>query len=269
MKYLGILFLSFTIFSCTNSAEPGSETTDSLQKLLQSIRDSIYNSPNELRPRYNLAVVLQDAGLYREALSVLDSMNISKPDSTDPYVFYNYLFKRSELLELLGDTSKAIETLEMFVMPGELTQAGLRLANLYAETGNPKAISFSNAMIKNDASGIDPNPHYLKGVYYYIIHDYTKALVEFEECIRKDYTFIDAYMEKGNILFRQQKFDEAIAVYDLALTVSNTFADAYYWKGKCQEAQGKKQEAKLNYLRAYNLDKELIEAKQAADRIPN
>ena len=257
------------IIACNSSAEHSAQTGDSLQQLLRSIRDSIRRYPHDPKPKYNLAIVLQDAGQYKEAVQALDSMNIAKGDSASPKLYFDYLFKRSELLELAGDTTEAIKTLELFVIPGELTHAGLRLTNLYAETKNPKAISLSDAMKKNDASGKDPNPDYLKGIYYYNINDYKNALLQFDECIRKDYNFIDAYMEKGSILFKQQKYSEALKVFDLALTISNSFADAFYWKAKCQEALGLKQEAKLNYQRAYGLDKTLIEAKEAADRINN
>lgn len=267
MKFFFFILPGLFLFSCNNNAENGSKTPDSLQQLLQSIRDSIRNSPADLKPRYNLAIVLQDAGKYQEALLALDSMNISQPDSTDPYIFYNYLFKRSELLELIGDTTKAIETLELFVLPGELTQSGLRLANLYAETRNPKVLEFCDAMLKNDASGSDPHPHYFKGIYYYQVNAYENALKEFDKSIQKDYTFIDAYMEKGNIYFKQKKYTEAIAVYDLALNVSNTFADAYYYKALCQEALNQKTEARANYIRAYGLDPEMAEAKEAAYRL--
>ncbi len=238
-----------------------------MQQLLQSIRDSIRKYPDDPKPKYNLAIVLQDAGRYKEAVFALDSLNMSKGDSANPRLYFDYLFKRSELLELAGDTAEAITTLELFVIPGELTEAGLRLTNLYAETKNPKAISFSDAMKKNDASGRDPNPDYLKGVYYYTIEDYKKALLQFDECIRKDYNFLDAYMRKGRILYTQQKYTDALKVYALALAISTSYADAFFWKAKCQEALGQMQEAKLNYQRAYGLDKSLTGAKEAADKL--
>jgi len=266
MKYFFSALL-ILIFSCNNSSNPVIQTKDSLQQLLQSIRDSIAKYPDDPKPKYNLAIVLQDAGKYKEAVKALDSLNISKGDSTNPKLYFDYLFKRAELLELSGDTAEAIKTLELFVMPGELTQAGLQLTNLYAETKNPKALSFCDAMNKNDATGKDPNPDYLKGVYYYNINDIKNALAQFDECIRKDYNFIDAYMQKGLIFYNQKKYTEAITVYDLALSVSGSYADAYYWKAKCQEALGQKKDAKLNYQRAYGLDKSLVEAKQAADGI--
>ena len=70
-------------------------------------------------------------------------------------------------------------------------------------------------------------------------------------------------------MFDQKNYKEAFKVFDLAATVSSTFPDAYYWIGRCQEAMGQKQDAKLNYQRAYGLDKTFTEAKEAADRIKN
>ena len=269
---LVLLSLVMIAFACTNNngqISSNQQTQDSLQRLAQSLRDSLKKNPNDTLAKYNLVLTLQEAGRYREAVNVLDSMNIAMGDSTQMKIYVGYLFKRAELLTLAGDTTKAIETLEFFVIPGELTEAGLQLANLYAETGNPKTLSICDSMNKNDESKRDPNPDYLKGVYYYNINDYARALEQFNSCIKKDYTFLDAYMEKGRILYKQSKFNEALDVYDMAIKVSNTFADAHFWKGKCQEALGQKAEAKISYQRAYAFDKELIEAKDAAERINN
>ena len=266
---LAVLSLVTILFACNNHSTTRLETKDSLQQLLQDFRDSIKKYPNDTLLKYNLVLTLQDAGRYKEAVGVLDSMNIAWGDSTRMKVYFDYLFKRAELLVLAADTANAIKTLEFFVIPGELTEAGLQLANLYAETRNPKAISICDSMNKNDESKKDPNPDYLKGVYYYNINDYEKALQQFNSCIKKDYTFLDAYMEKGRIFYKQNKCEEAIKVYNLAITVSNSFADAHLWKGKCQEALGQKDEARISYQRAYAFDKTLTEAKDAADRIKN
>ena len=268
-KFLFLITITIILYSCNSSSDTVVPPTDSLNGLINAIRESIKLHPFDTLAKYKLVLILEDAGRYKEAISVLDSMNISNADSANTKTYYNYLFKRSELLMLAGDTTDAIKTLELFVIPGELTEAGLRLVDLYAETKNPKAISICDVMNKNDTGGHDPNPDYLKGVYYYNINELDKALVQFNSCIRKDYTFMDAYMEKGRILYKQKKYRDAIAVYDLVLTVSNSFADAFFWKAKCQEALGQKQEAKLNYQRAYGLDKTLTEAKDAANRIIN
>jgi len=268
---LALSVLVTIVFACNNnSSNSAQQTQDSLQQLLQSFRDSLKKYPTDTLLKYNLVLTLQEAGRYQEAVNVLDSMNITMAgDSTQMKVYFDYLFKRAELLVLAGDTVNAIKTLEFFVMPGELTEAGLQLANLYAETKNPKTISFCDSMNKNDESNKDPTPDYFKGVYYYNIDDYTRALELFNSCIKKDYTFLDAYMEKGNILYKQSKFKEAMEVYDMAIKVSNSFADAHLWKGKCQEALGQKEDARISYQRAFAFDKTLTEAKEAADRIKN
>ena len=267
---LAFLVLLTILFACNNNgAHVTSEqqTKDSLQQLLQSFRDSLKKYPTDTLLKYNLVLTLQEAGRYREAVNVLDSMNITMGVSTQMKVYFDYLFKRAELLVQAGDTINAIKTLELFVIRGELTEAGLQLANLYAETRNPVTIAICDSMNKNDRTKRDPNPDYLKGVYYYNIDDYSKALELFNSCIKKDYTFLDAYMEKGRILYKQSKFKEAMDVFDIAIKVSNSFADAHFWKGKCQEALGQKEEAKISYQRAYAFDKTLTEAKEAADRI--
>jgi len=269
MKTTLILITLFLIISCNSPTGFHQKEPNSLQNLLSKIRDSIKKYPNDPGPKFNLVSVLQDGGLYKEALLALDSVNIFKGDSAKPKLYFDYLFKRAELLELNGDTTEAIKTFELFVIPGELTQAGLQLTKLYAETKNPKAISFSNAMMKNDKTGKDPNPDYLKGIYYYNIEDYKNALAQFDSCMLKDYTFLEAYLKKGNIFFNQNKFTQAIKVYDLMLSISHANAEAFLGKAKCQEALGQMQEAKLNYQRANGLDKSLIEAKKAAERIMN
>lgn len=272
MKNLLALLCLLTIaFACSNNNHTSSsqQTQDSVQRLLKSYRDSLKIHPNDTLLKYNLVLTLQEAGRYREALNMLDSMNIPMGDSTQMKVYVSYLFKRAELLVLAGDTVNAIKTLEFFVIPGELTEAGKQLAFLYAETKNPKAIAICDSMNKNDKSKRDPEPDYFKGVYYSNLGDHAKALEQFNTCIKKDYTFLDAYMEKGNILYKQSKFKDAIEVYDMAIKVSNSFADAHFWKGKCQEALGQKEDAKISYQRAYAFDKTLTEAKEAADRIKN
>lgn len=203
-----------------------------------------------------------------DTASVLKDIPLIPPtDTTDPAVYANYLFRLSEQQEQKGDTTGAIGTLEKLVQPGELTQASLRLANLYAATLNPKTLNFCNEILAANQERNAPEPYYFKGVYYDNMGQPDKALKAFDASIQSDYNFIDAYLEKGRILYKQKKYNEALKVYQLALTVSNSFADTYYWMGLCQEALGQKEEALLNYKRAYGLDKTLKEAKDAADKL--
>jgi tetratricopeptide (TPR) repeat protein len=139
----------------------------------------------------------------------------------------------------------------------------------YAEAKNPKVINICDSLIKMDSLGVHADPYYYKGIYYSNINDKAKALSLFNDAIKHDYNFLDAHIEKGIILYDQQKYEEAYQSFNLAMTISPKYADSYYWMAKCQEATGNKAEAKLNYQRAYGLDKTLKEAKDAADKIVN
>jgi tetratricopeptide (TPR) repeat protein len=137
----------------------------------------------------------------------------------------------------------------------------------FAETKNPRVISLCDSLIRADSLGIHAEPYYYKGIYYSNINDKAKALLLFDEAIKHDYTFLDGYIEKGGVLYEMKKYPDALTVFNLALNVSPDFADTYYWIAKCQEAMGKKDEARLNYQRAYGLNNKLTEAKEAADKL--
>ena len=78
MKNLLALSVLITIvFACNNnSSNSAQQTQDSLQRLAQSYRDSLKIHPTDTLLKYNLVLTLQEAGRYKEAVNVLDSMNI-------------------------------------------------------------------------------------------------------------------------------------------------------------------------------------------------
>jgi tetratricopeptide (TPR) repeat protein len=141
------------------------------------------------------------------------------------------------------------------------------LAFKYAENKNSRVISLCDSLITKDSLHQHAEPYYYKGIYFSNINEKSKAISLFDEAIGHDYNFLNAYIEKGRVQYDQKKFNEAFKTFQLAQTVSPKFPDAYFWMGKCEEALGKKEEAKLDYMRAYGLDNSFIEAKKAADRL--
>ncbi len=129
-----------------------------------------------------------------------------------------------------------------------------------------KSVALCDSLIKIDTLNNHAEPYYYKGIYYSNIGDKQKAIQLFDQAIQNDYYYLNAHIEKGRVLYEQKKYAEALKVFKLPNTVSPDFADAWYWIGKCQEAMGQKEEARLNYQRAYGLDKTFTEAKEAADR---
>jgi tetratricopeptide (TPR) repeat protein len=140
------------------------------------------------------------------------------------------------------------------------------LAYEYADLKNPKALSLADSIIKTKTPEFE-KAYYIKGVYLVNTGKTNEALKNFDEAIRTNYNFLDAYRDKGQLLLELKKYEQALKTFELALKIAPASADFYYFMGKTQQAMGKKEEAKLNYQRAYGLDKSMTEAKEAAEKL--
>lgn len=175
---------------------------------------------------------------------------------------------KAELLDKKGNAAESLSMLEKAysITPFDI-ELNYELAYKYAESKNAKVIRLCDSLITIDTLKIHAEPYYYKGIYFSNTGDKAKALSLFGQAILHDKFFMNAYIEKGRILYEQKKINEALKIFQLANTLSNTFPDAYYWIGKCQEAMGQKEEARLNYQRAYGLDKTFTLAKEAIDKL--
>jgi tetratricopeptide (TPR) repeat protein len=226
------------------------------------LKDALKKLPQSFPLQLNLVQVYANKQQTNEALTVCNNLIKQQPKHV------GVLMIKSDLLESTGDSSGSLKTLEQayFLAPFN-EELCYNLAFKYAQSKNSKTVTLCDSLLRNDTIEKKAEPYYFKGIYYSNINEKAKALDYFNKAIQNDYTFLDAYMDKGKILFENKKYNDAIKTFQLALKVSATYADAYYWLGKCQEALGEKDEAKLNYQRAYGLDKSLTEAKEAADRL--
>jgi tetratricopeptide (TPR) repeat protein len=175
---------------------------------------------------------------------------------------------KSELLKRQNKNDEALALLEQayFYAPDDVDLVH-QLAFEYAEAKNPKVLSLADSLIKADVGKRHAEPYYFKGLYYENKGNYQQAIQYFDEAIRHDYNFLDAYMDKGECYYDQKKYPEALKTFQFATTIFPSEALPYYWMGKTQEAAGNKQEARLNYQRAYGLDKTFTDAREAADRL--
>jgi tetratricopeptide (TPR) repeat protein len=228
------------------------------------LKEALQKLPNSLLLQLSLARAFNSENKVEEALTICNTILQKNPEQVD------ILKMKATLLDKKGNDAEATSVLEKAY---RLTPFDMDLNRImalrFAETKNPKVITLCDSLIRADSLGENAEPYYYKGIYYSNINEKAKALSLFDEAIKHDYTFLDSYIEKGSLLYEQKKYPEALKVFNLALNISPSFADTFYWIAKCQEAMGQQEEAKLNYQRAYGLDKELIEAKEAADKIIN
>jgi tetratricopeptide (TPR) repeat protein len=226
------------------------------------LRDALKMLPQSIPLHISLIQAYADGQRTNEALTICDKVLQQSPDQL------SVLMMKSDLLEQEHDTSGSIHTLEQaYRLAPSNEDLCYNLAFKFAQSRNRKALALCDSMLRNNTIEKKAEPWYFKGIYYSNVNDKPKALECFNKAIQSDYSFLDAYMDKGQILFDQKKYAEAINVFELALKVSSAYSDAYYWLAKCQEATGKKEDARLNYQRAYGLDKSLTEAKEAADKL--
>jgi tetratricopeptide (TPR) repeat protein len=226
------------------------------------LQEALKFLPASIPLHLNLIQAYADQLKTDEALAICNNVLQQHPNEVE------VLMMKSDLLEQKNDTSGSIKSLEQAYRFTPFNEdLCYNLAFKYAQIKNPRTLVLCDSLLRNDTINKKAEPYYFKGVYYSNINDKTKALDFFNKAIQSDYTFLDAYMDKGKILYDQKKYNDAGKLFQLALKVSATYADGYYWLGKCQEALGQKDEARLNYQRAYGLDKSLIEAKDAAETL--
>lgn len=229
---------------------------------LQFLENALKQIPESYLLRLSMARAYTANGKFKEALQACDEMLSRNPQLPD------VIKLKADLLDKENKTAAATQLWEQAYQLAPFdVELNYILALRYAEAKDPRVLTICDSLIKADTEGRHAEPYYYKGIYYSNLNDKTKALAFFDEAIRHDYYFLDSYIEKGSLFYEQKKYQEALAVFNLALTISPSFADSYYWIAKCQEATGKKEEAKINYLRAFELDKTMMEAKEAAARM--
>ncbi|MGH2553847.1 MAG: tetratricopeptide repeat protein, partial [Chitinophagaceae bacterium] len=226
--------------------------------------NALKDLPNSFLLQLNLARAYDAIDKTDDALKICDDILSNNPEKVDA------LKLKANLLDKINDEDKAINTLEKaYALAPFDIDLNYTLAEKYAESNNKKVIALCDSLISKDSMQTHAEPYYYKGIYYSNLNNNTIALVLFGEAIRRNYNFLPAYIEKGRVLYEQKKINEAMKTFQLANTISATFPDAYFWMGKCQEAMGQKDDARLNYQRAYSLDNTFTEAKEAADKINN
>lgn len=217
--------------------------------------------PGQLEFTRRLSEAYLQTGQSRAALEQYDAL-IAEDSSN-----FEAWYEKGVIMAQQKDTAKAIAALSRAYSIQPLQTYGIMLANLYAETKNKKALEICDQLIERDTLQELTDALFIKGIYYGNTGHPDLALEQYESCIRRDWKFPEAYIEKGIILYNEHNIDEALKTFALAAKVSNTYPDAYYWMGRCFEIIGKKEEARDSYRRAIAFDRQFVEAREGLNRL--
>lgn len=261
----GYIFLVIVLFAQCKSnkdkAKDGSNNNET-PAYVNELSKQVSNNPDSVGLRFHYISALDSTHNYKLALSQLDSLIVKDKGN------YALWFKKGQVCEHAGDTASAIRYYNSAISIYPSVDGLLALANLYAETKNPKTLSICQQI---DDLGLgreyDSYTAFFAGVFWSRTGNKDKALFFFDKSISNNYTFMEPYLEKGYVYFDTKKYDKALAVFKMAAEVKNRFADAYYWQGKCYEALNQKTEAVTKYQQALGFDNTMADAEAAIKRL--
>lgn len=218
---------------------------------LETLQKKLLAQPDSLGVRYQLMNAFAKLQNYKAALLQNDTLLID--DSSNAPVLY----RRGVILLQSGDTTGGEQALAQAAFYAPMfAEPRLQLAALLADRSDEKALAITDTLIRHSAeTNVTTQARFIKGLYYSNINNKEKAIAQFDECIKNDYTFLEAYVEKGLLLYDLKNYAEALSVFERSIVVSNTFAEGYYQAGRCKEALGDKAGAKDYYEKAAALDK--------------
>ena len=263
-KWYFVLFIALFAHCKNNNDQKGSpeKSKDVLDEHIKDLATQVSKKPDSVGLRFNYITALDSAGNYKQAIAQLDSLIIRDKGN------YGLWYKKAQICQHAADTASAITYYNTAVSIYPAPEGLLALANLYAETRNSKALNTCQQIDEMRLGReYDAYTAFFAGIYFSRTGNKEKALFFFDKSINNNYTFMDAYLEKGYVYYDTKKYDKALAVFALACEVRNRFADAYYWQGKCYEAMNKKTEAVAKYQQAYDINNTLVEAQDAIKRL--
>jgi tetratricopeptide (TPR) repeat protein len=226
------------------------------------LQEALKKIPSSIGLHILLAKGYESKNQLDKSLAIADDIIKQYPGELDAMML------KSEILKQQNKTDEALSILEKAhsYAPGDVDLVH-QLAFEYAEAKNPKVLALADSLIKADVEKRHAEPYYFKGLYYENTGNWKEAIKFFDEAIQHDFNFLDAYMDKGQTYYDQKKYAEALKTFQFTAKVFPSEALPYYWIGKAQQALNNKDEARLNYQRAYGLDKTLTEAKDSADHL--
>jgi tetratricopeptide (TPR) repeat protein len=264
IKWSSIL-LVLLVMACRNEPKaisPDAMKEDEMPAHVRELFSQTARYPDSFGLRFQLVDALDSLGAYGKAISQMDSMILR--DSLN----YGLWYRKALVQQNNEDTAGALQSLQYAIRIYPAPDAMLTAANLLAEKKDPDALAIVK-QIDDLRLGREYEAHsdFITGVYYARTGNKKKAIEAFDACIYNNLNYLEAYMEKGFLLYDDKKTAEARKVFQTVVTIKKTYADGHYWLAKCDEALGHRTEAIANYQNALTLDPAIREAADGLKRL--
>lgn len=255
MKQLIVLALIGLFIACgpekTNELTNPVITEVQSPEVLQQI-NLINQFPDSISLRENSVDVLDSLGDLKEALRQLDTL--IKRDSLNA----GYWNKKGDLLERTKDTSGALRAYRYSARIYRSPDVLLKAANLFAEKKNDTALIVVNSIMEEWTDRtILSHAYFIRGIYFARKAMTEQAQQSFDACIRLNYQYLEAHMEKGFLLWDVGNVVGAKKIFNLVVQLKGTYPDGYYWLAKCEEKLKDSSNAREHFRQAKQLDANL------------
>ncbi len=220
-------------------------------EVLQQI-NLINQYPDSIALREISVEVLDSLGDLKEALRQLDTL--IKRDSLNA----GYWNKKGDLLERTEDTSGALRAYRYSARIYRSPDVLLKAANLFAEKKNDTALIIVNSITEEWTDRtILSHAYFIRGIYFARKAMTEQAQQSFDACIRFNYQYLEAHMEKGFLLWDAGNVVGAKKIFNLVVQLKGTYPDGYYWLAKCEEKLKDSSNAREHFRQAKRLDANL------------
>jgi tetratricopeptide (TPR) repeat protein len=250
-----VLFLLLAMPSCKNNNQ-SKANTDKADAIIDPISIKIQAATDFI-----------EAGKSGKAIQLLELESKANPLNTR-------LLNNLSMAYLSNtDTISAIKTFQQSLgVDSTQPDATFQLGFLFAAKKDERALFVANVLIKQQGLNKEQliaQGHYIKGLYYVNAGKILLAIHEFDESIINNYTFLDAYIEKGIALFELGKFDESLNILSKSVEIDRYQADVYFWMAKNHEKLGNLEDAKYYYQQTLDLAPDFESAKTGLSSLSN
>ena len=261
MKYIFQITFTVLLFACSSKKEEAEKANIVTVTKEDALKEAQKKYPDSIILIQNLAAYYLDIQNYDAALSTIN--NAIAKDSNNAELRDN----ESMIFAQKGDTVNAIKSLEKAVDKLAAPQYIISLGALYAQSKNPQALAMADALLYANKAGAEKEAYFIKGLYHSYNNEKEKAIIFFDKCISINYTFMDAYLEKGIALYDLKKYSEAATVLQKAVMLQNNYDKGYYYLGRCFEKLNNKEDAIEAYKMALVYDPNYEEAQDALAKL--
>lgn len=212
--------------------------------------------PDFVEAQLKLAELYYLVKEHKKSLDLFNVVLATDKQNTEALFYKGMNYKET------GDTASAVQAFQkVYEIDQRHYDAVMQLGNLYAGLQNKIALDYYIAASRLHPKS--PEPPYAAGVFLQQAKDYKRAVKMYEQALKADARYYQAYYNAALISVEAGRYNDAITSLSAAIRLEPGLTDAYYMRGVCYEQLKNKDDARVNYEYALELNPQHTLAQKA------